>query len=218
MKPVNFAFITKSGISDTPANPLNPVLIQPNLKTDLLMNPGDSITLDMHDTADGFEVVIYDNTTHQKGSMKASIANGFAQVNFAPNDCELHQHAVCLPSDVRDLRSPHTRVPWVAHSYNIAFADEIGHFDYCALVDSSGICLQPSEADLVNCASSQRIRPGSRSEDASMPTLDFDGVSYNLNWPGTNPATDAKFHPAPITFSSPLLNPTHSRIARRTTT
>ena len=30
---------------------------------------------------------------------------------------------------------------------------------------------------------------------------------YNLNWPGTNPATDAKFHPAPISFSSPLLNP-----------
>src|SRR5208283_3045896 len=81
---VNFAFITKSGVSDTPADPLNPVLIEPNLRTDLLMNPGDSITLDMHDTAEGFEVVVYDNTTHQQGSMKASIANGFAQVNFAP--------------------------------------------------------------------------------------------------------------------------------------
>ena len=27
--------------------------------------------------------------------------------------------------------SEHTRVPWAAHSYNVAFSDEIGHFEYC---------------------------------------------------------------------------------------
>ncbi len=203
---VNFAYITKSGVSDTPADPLNPVLIQPNLRTDLLMNPGDSITLDMHDTADGFEVVIYDNTTHQKGSMKASIANGFAQVNFAPtaSSCTSTPYAF---HPMYSTSSVHTRVPWVAHSYNIAFADEIGHFDYCALVDPSGACLQPSEPDLLECfppADSPRIKIGG-CIDAD---ADFDGVSYNLNWPGTNPTIDAKFHPAPITFASPLLNPT----------
>ena len=104
---VNFAFITKSGTSDTAANPLNPVLIEPNLRTDLLMNPGDSITLDMHDTADGFEVVVYDNTTHQKGSMKASIANGFAQVNFAPNDASCTSTPYAFHPMYSDLRSAH---------------------------------------------------------------------------------------------------------------
>ena len=30
--------------------------------------------------------------------------------------------------------SEHTRVPGAAHSYNIAFSDEIGHFEYCSSV------------------------------------------------------------------------------------
>ena len=203
---INFAFITRSGISDTAADPLNPVLIVPKPKTDLFMNPGDNITIDLHDTTDGFQVVLYDNTTHQKGSMTAGTANGFAQVNFQPNGstCTSTPYAF---HPMYSTSGPHTRVPWVAHSYNIAFSDEIGHFDFCGAVDPGGVCLQPSEADLLQCIppkESPRIKIGG-CIDAD---TDFDGVPYNSNWPGTNPATDAKFHPAPISFTSPLLNPT----------
>jgi hypothetical protein len=204
---VNFAFITKSGVSDTAADPLNPVVIVPNPKTDLFMNPGDNITLDMHDTTDGFEVVIYDNTTHRKGSMTASLANGFAQVNFAPNasTCTSAPYAF---HPMYATSGPHTRVPWAAHSYNIAFSDEIGHFDYCGSVDPDGICTQPSEADHLQCfpgSESPRIKVGG-CIDAD---LDFDGVSYLDDWPGTGAtaAADKAFHPAPISFTSPLLNP-----------
>src|SRR4029079_2875896 len=37
---------------------------------------------------------------------------------------------------------------------------------------------------------------------------DFDGVSYQPVWPGTDPnrGQDKKYHPSEITFTSPLLN------------
>jgi len=207
---VNFAFITKSGISDGAADPLNRSKELPNLKTDLLMNPGDNLTVDMHDTKDGFQVVIYDNTTHQTGSMTASTANGFAQVNFLPNDstCTTSRYAF---HPMYATSTVHTRVPWTAHSYNIAFADEIGHFDYCSSVDPTDpirTCTQAgiNEPDDIGCfaaSESPRIKVGG----CTAADADFDGVTYNANWPGTNPATDAKFHPGPISFASPLFSP-----------
>jgi hypothetical protein len=46
---------------------------------------------------------------------------------------------------------------------------------------------------------------------------DFDGTSYQRVWPGTNPnrGQDKKYHPSPITFTSPLFNGTqnYSRVA-----
>ena len=45
-------------------------------------------------------------------------------------------------------RNEHTRVPWAAHTYNIAFADETGHFEYCSAVDAEGEnCLSPGIDD-----------------------------------------------------------------------
>ncbi|MBV8771070.1 MAG: hypothetical protein JO166_01900 [Deltaproteobacteria bacterium] len=85
LEPVNFALITIYGGADSPADPLNPSHFTPKLNHDLMMNPGDSLAIDMHDTAAGFQVVIYDLTTHRSGSMTASVQNGFAQVDFAPN-------------------------------------------------------------------------------------------------------------------------------------
>ena len=203
---INFAFITKSGVADSPADPLSPVLIIPNLKTDLLMNAGDSITINMHDTAAGLQVVVYDNTTHQQGSMTASIANQFAQVNFAPNDttCTSTPYAF---HPMYSTSGVHTRLPWLAHSFNVSFSDEIGHWDFCNSVGSDGVCKDPVKPDLTECFApneSPRIKIGGCIDE----DLDFDSVSYNNNWPGTNPATDAKFHPGPITFTSPLFNPT----------
>ena len=207
---VNFAFITRSGQSDSAASPLNPAHFLPDLRTDLLMNPGDNLTLDMHDTPDGLEVAIYDNTTHQKGSMTASIANGFAQVNFAPSAST----CTATPYDFHPMYAtsgPHTRVPWTAHSYNVTFSDEIGHWDYCSSVDAeTGLCTQPGktasdDADCFASKQSSRIKVGGCiAED-----LDFDGTSYLPDWPGTGATAriDKAFHATPITFSSPLLIP-----------
>ena len=46
---------------------------------------------------------------------------------------------------------------------------------------------------------------------------DFDGTSYQPVWPGTDPnrGQDKKYHPSPITFTSPLFNGSqnYSRVA-----
>src|SRR6266705_2370290 len=87
IEPVNFAFITKNGVAHAPANPVDATLATytPNPRKDLFMNPGDTLIVDMHDTASGFEVVIHDLTTGETGSMTASVRNGFGQVKFDPN-------------------------------------------------------------------------------------------------------------------------------------
>jgi len=105
--------------------------------------------------------------------------------------------------------APNTVLGWGADAFNVAFSDEIGHFDYCSSADAEGNCTQSgkNEPDDIDCIAPSGLR-GIKIGGCLADDLDFDGVSYNLNWPGTNPATDAKFHPAPITFSSPLLYPT----------
>ena len=85
IEPVNFAFITKSGVPHAPPDPLTVfsppfAALTPNPSTDLFMGSGDTLTVDMHDTPAGFQVVIHDLTTGQSGSMTASVANGFQQV------------------------------------------------------------------------------------------------------------------------------------------
>ena len=88
-------------------------------------------------------------------------------------------------------------MPWAAHSYNVAFSDEIGHFEYCAsasvetgnCVKAAGqdsdvdaddvICFNPSDSTLV------KIGGCLGSDD------DFDGPPYQNTWPGT-PGDKAK--------------------------
>src|SRR6516164_2837462 len=112
--------------------------------------------------------------------------------------------------------SEHTRVPWSAHSFNIAFSDETGHFEFCNAFDSNFNCTKPGiqdnalDSDDFPCANpaffglpSPPFQPitGCLGED-----LDFDGVPYGKNWPGTNASTDETFHPIPIRFTSPTFN------------
>ncbi len=179
-------------------------------KTDLLMNPGDTLVVDMHDTPAGFTVIIYDTTSHTMGSMTASTANGFAQVNFDPSasSCTSTPYAF---HPMYATSGPHTRVPWAAHSYNVSFADEIGHFEYCDQVDplGSGQCVSagvndPSlDDDDIYCfdkSQSTRVKiTGCMATDD-----DFDGVPYQFVWPGTIKNKDASVHPQPIVFRSPL--------------
>ena len=211
---VNFAFITKSGVPHATPNPVQATLATytPDAATDLFMNSGDWLKVTLRDTPQGFQVTIQDLTTGQTGSMTASATNGFGQVQFAPtgtacNNIPYNFHPMYATS------SEHTRVPWAAHSYNVAFSDEIGHFEYCSKVDSNGNCLENTEAggpdpDDQGCfmaSDSSRVAVGG----CLGSDVDFDGVPYQLSWPGTlgNPGQDNRFHPDSVLFSSPLFGP-----------
>ena len=93
IEPVNWAYITKSWVSQGPANPLftgtfaNPnfAAVNPNLSKDLFMSPGDTIRIHLHDTPAGLRADLTDLTTGQHGSMTASIANGFGHILYTPN-------------------------------------------------------------------------------------------------------------------------------------
>ena len=223
IEPVNFAFITKNGVAPAPANPIslvtNPAVTTPDPTKDLFMNSGDKLVVDLHDTSAGFQVIINDLTQGTSGSMTASTANGFGQVVFAPKGktCKVNPYAF---HPMYSTSSEHTRVTWTAHSYNIAFSDEIGHWEYCNAVNSSGICTTDGVHDLdtthsgneddFNClsaADSTRVPvSGCAGTDA-----DFDGVSYQTVWPDGN----TTLHPTSLLFTSPLINgsQSYSRVA-----
>jgi hypothetical protein len=215
IEPANFAFVTRNGRPHAPAAPLNLTLdsFTPNPGTDLFMNAGDRVTISIHDSAAGLVTAIRDHTTGQSGSMTASVANGFAQVNFEPNAATCSQSPYAF-HPMYSTSSEHTRVPWAAHSYNIAYSDEIGHFEYCKNVNTAdGTCAgdatDPGSPDVddVGChtaAESLRIQiSGCTGSDQ-----DFDGQSYLNDWPGSvnNPVRDLLFNSRSIQFSSPTFN------------
>ncbi len=216
IEPVNFAFITRSGQSHAPANPVSwtadPALaaLTPNPATDLFMNSGDRLIVSLRDTPQGFQVVIVDLSTGQVGSMTASVANGFGAVKFDPAGATCQNIPTAFHPEYA-TSSEQTRVVWAAHSYNVAFADEIGHFEYCAEDDGAGGCAVAGvsdpggvDADDNGCFGaddSLRIQiAGCIGTDG-----DFDGPEYLNTWPGTlvNPGADRSLHPTAITFSSP---------------
>src|SRR5262245_34282681 len=134
LEPASYAFITKSGAPHAPPDPKNVITggpLTPNPATDLFMNSGDVLTLDIHDSPAGLVVAIDDLTTGQSGSMTASIANGFQHILFQPTSGTCNQEPYAY-HPMYATSSEHTRVPWAAHSYNVAASDEIGHFEYCA--------------------------------------------------------------------------------------
>jgi len=224
-EPANFAFITTSGVPHAPPAPLSQTAgtFTPDSATDLFMNPGDQLSVDIHDGSAGLTVIVHDLTTGESGSMTASAAAGFAQVNYEPTAATCSQ----TPYSFRPMyatSSEHTRVPWAAHSYNVAFSDEIGHFEYCnAITEEGGDCTANDEGTLddddTGCFSAafSTFVPitGCIATDS-----DFDGASYQPVWPGTDPnrGQDAKYHSTPVTFTSPLFNGTqnYSRVAFET--
>ena len=118
---------------------------------------------------------IRDLTTGQSGSMTASVANGFAQVNYEPTASTCTQTPYAF-HPMYSTSSEHTRVPWAAHSYNVAFSDEIGHFEYCDRANPHGTCVNPGvndrkkDARRHQAASTPTHRCGSGSAGASPPT------------------------------------------------
>jgi hypothetical protein len=223
VEPANFAFITKSGTPQAPPAPLSQTLASftPNATRDLFMGAGDSLDIGIHDSTAGLVTEIRDRTTGQSGSMTASVANGFAQVNYDPTASTCTQTPYAF-HPMYSTSSEHTRVPWAAHSYNVAFSDEIGHFEYCNRANPQGSCVNPGvndqkkDADDTGCFNpdqSLRIQVGG----CTATDNDFDGVSYQKTWPGslTNTTQDAALNPRSILFSSPTFNgaSNYSRVA-----
>ena len=206
---VNFAFITKSGKSHAPAGPLDGIdRLVPNLSTDMAMNPGDVIHVDMHDTAAGLNVTLHDLTSKTTGSMTASTANGFAQVQYDPTATTCSEK----PYDFHPQYSTstiHTRAEWTAHSLNVAYSDEIGHFEYCNKA-VNGNCKQPGPPDTKADRDDTACIPGDQSLLVKVTGCitdfddNFDGPSYQLVWPGNG--ADPSKTSEPVRFSSPTFN------------
>ena len=215
---VNFALITKSGTTANqgPADPLRQTAGTFTAGADtLVMSSGDKLSVNLRDTADGFRVDITDSTSGQSGSMTASIANGFGHPLFQPSASTCGDQAAAF-HPMYSTSSERTRVLWAAHSYNVAYSDEIGHFEYCKQIN----------VGKATCASKGVTDPGGTDGDdngcfklpigGTTQTLngctdtdvDFDGPGYFDNWPGTlkNATTDAALHATPIRFTSPLFN------------
>jgi hypothetical protein len=218
-EPINWAYITKSGVSQAPANPLftgtftapNFSAVNPDYAKDLLMRPGDRIRVHMHDTPAGFRTDLTDLTTGQHGSMTASVANGFGHILYQPRSSACHAAPYAFHPEYNTANPRGTT--WAAHTFNVAFSDEIGHFENCLAIDAEFNCTKPGAQDPVLDEDDLNsfCVPGSDSslvhiDGCFSADLDWDNQSYRNDWPGTNPVPgqDRKFHPRPVLFTSPL--------------
>jgi hypothetical protein len=220
-EPINWAYVTRSGQSQAPADPLftgtfsspNFSAVNPDLRKDLLMSPGDRIRIRMHDTADGFRTDLTDLTTGQSGSMTASTANGFAHILYTPkkHTCQSAPYAFHPEYSTANPRGN----TWSAHTYNVAMSDEIGHFENCLSIDANFNCTSPGSQDpaLDEDDGNNFCVPGSDSTLVKIDGCfssdgDFDGQSYRNDWPGTdrNVGNDRTLHPSSLLFTSPLAN------------
>jgi hypothetical protein len=146
--------------------------------------------------------------------MTASIANGFAHVLFTPkaNTCTSAPYAFHPEYSTANPRGN----TWSAHTYNVAYSDEIGHFEHCNQLDANFNCAVPGSDDATLDDDDVFCVPG---EDSLVVHIngcfgsddDFDGPSYQNDWPGTIPdaTLDQKLHPEPVLFSSPITGGGH---------
>ncbi len=160
-EPINWAYVTKSGKSQAPANPLalshdpNETGLKPNLKQDLLMNSGDTIRVHMHDTRAGFRVDIKDLTT---GGQRFDDRQQGQRLRPGACSSRTRRRATCGRTRSTRMYSSAVRrgTIWGAHTYNVAASDEIGHFEYCNAIDpSTGACTSPGAGD----TNARRRRP-----------------------------------------------------------
>jgi len=219
-EPINWAYITRSGVSQAPANPLftgtftapSFAAVNPDLSKDLLMSPGDRVRVHLHDSPDGLRADLTDLATGQSGSMTASVANGFGHILFTPHSktCQEAPYAFHPAYSTASTRGN----TWSAHTYNVSFSDEIGHFENCLTLDQNFNCASAGAQDASGLdADDTGCVPGTDSTVVHINGCftsdgDFDGQSYQLDWPGTNPAPgqDRLLHPSPVLFTSPVLS------------
>jgi hypothetical protein len=197
IEPVNFAFLTHSGVPGGPPGPdqQTEATFTPTPDT-LMMSSGDRLTVTLRDTREGLLTEIRDVTTGERGIMVASIRNGFRHIVFDPahltcNGAPYAFHPMYnTASEPLANGQPTAWTTWSAHTDNVAYDAETGHFeppDRAADV-SAGVF---DDEDLP-CFTGPLI-PGCLGSDA-----DFDGYPYHPDWP--NGSAD---FPTPNYFSSP---------------
>jgi hypothetical protein len=230
-EPINWAYVTRSGQSQGPANPLftgtftspNLSAVNPDVTKDLLMSPGDRIRVHLHDTPAGFRTDLTDLTTGQGGSMTASVANGFGHVLYTPGSSTCQEAPYAFHPEY-STANPRGNT-WSAHTYNVAMSDEIGHFENCLQIDALGNCTAAGNQDSSGLdADDTGCVPGTdstlvRIDGCFSSDGDWDGQSYRNDWPGTDPnvARDKALHPSPVLFTSPTTDGTnYSTIAFET--
>jgi hypothetical protein len=213
-QPFNLAILTRNGVPVAPGNPLHANFGTFAFDPDniLELNSGDRLEIEVRDTPRGVRATIHDLTTGESGSMAAGAATGFGQVIFDPSAtlCQIN------PYDFHPMYStstPQTRNTWSGHTVNIAFSNEIGHFELCATADAQGHCTSPGadeksglDADDARCVAppSPALPPPLVQIGGCIGSeLDFDGASYQLGWPGAVSAHDQAIHPTPVRFASP---------------
>lgn len=208
----NYAFVQRDGIPTGPPDPLHSTAgtFTPNGQT-LMMNQGDRVQVTIHDTPDGLTVDLRDRDSGNSGTMTASAANGFAQMNFAPDPSTQCTSTPYTYHPMYATSGPLTRATWTAYPYNVAYADETGHFSYCSQVDeTSGACTglegapgaqHPADGDDFAC-----FGPDQSSRDpigGCVATNEgFDGTPYQDDWPNGQPNRGT-----PVMFSSPMTGP-----------
>jgi hypothetical protein len=199
-EPVNFAFLTHSGRPGGPPGPDKQTnkTFTPTRDT-LMMNSGDSLRVSMHDTAAGFFTEIDDLTTGERGLMTASVQNRFRHILWDPVKftCKGAPYAFHPMYDTAaaPLASgqPTAWTTWAAHTDNIAYDVETGHFEQPdagpdASLPSDGAEDQPcfTIAPFPACI-------------AGAGDSDFDGYPYHAgDWPNGRSNT-----PTPNYISSP---------------
>jgi hypothetical protein len=220
LEPVNWAYITKNGKSQAPANPLftgtvthpNFAAVDPNPHKALFMNPGDTVRIHIQDTPAGLRIGLNDLTSGQHGSMTASVANGFGHILFTPKSKTCHEAPYAF-HPAYSTANPRGTV-WAAHTYNVAFSDELDHFENCLAVNATtGNCTKPAPPDKTVDADDTECLTGAQStlvriDGCLAPDEDFDSQAYRKDWPGTIPnvARDQALHPQPVLFTSPTTN------------
>jgi hypothetical protein len=157
--------------------------------------------------------------------MTASAANGFGQVQYDPTGTS----CVNVPYDFHPMystSSPQTRTIWAAHTTNIGFTSEIGHFENCNGpnpipatpfgVDASGNPIScpagntegfgsntsPTDSDDNFCFPAAEA-PRIKINGCTDTNLGFDNIDYQTVWPDGNTA----LHTTSILFSSPRTGP-----------
>ena len=192
-EPVNFAFLTHSGRPGGPPGPdqQTEATFRPTSDT-LMMNPGDTLRVFMHDTPRGFFTEITDVTTGQRGIMAASEANGFRHILWDPVNLTCKGAPYAFHPMYSSARPPEPNgqptawTTWAAHTDNVAYDVETGHFespDTATDLDPTEDAPCFTQGPLTGCLGSDS---------------DFDGVPYHAVWPNGSSNT-----PTPNYISSP---------------
>ena len=187
LETTNFAFIQMNGVPTGPAGPdvQTAASFTPNAQT-LLMNQGDTLKVTINDTpgdvTGGVTTRIDDLSNGKSGFMIASAANQFQSLSIA--DCSGTNFS--FHPEFSTARFGNF-VPWAALQANIGFSSEIGHFELGANGDN--------DADDPPCftTSPTSILAGCIGSD-----LDFDGTSYQADWPDGSRNT-----PTSLQFTAP---------------